>query len=166
MGFLPVLPSECFPSSNRKPQGSPQAAPKPRAHSTEHQPPSMDVHPLPKGGSLLSTRASCSQPTAAGALLSTKVPKLQVPCFHPHFFFLDQPGSGAAALISAEGHSIGTTTTPRSTVRLYPSPPHQGGSGSRGFVYTEAFNQHLECFLPQEVTTESRFYGLRGMGEN
>lgn len=88
-GFLPVLspPSECFSNSNRKPQGSPQAAPKPRAHSAEHQPPSMDSHPLPKGGSLLSNRASCFQPKAAGALLSTKVPKLHTPCVYPQFHF-------------------------------------------------------------------------------
>lgn len=35
----------------------------------------------------------------------------------------------------------------------------QGGSAC-----TEAFNQHLERFLPQEVNTESRFYGLKAMG--
>lgn len=81
------LPSERFPNSNRKPQGGPQAAPKPKAHSAEHQPPSMDSHPLPKGGSLLSTRASCFQPKAAGALLSTKVPKQHAPCFYPQFNF-------------------------------------------------------------------------------
>lgn len=117
--LLPGFPILSPPHSDRfqAPAQNPRQAPK-----LWKAPASPGLTSIAEGGLCFQQhiRASCSHPTPAGALLSTEVPKLHAPCFHPIFFpplilGLTWKLSCRSQLCQRVFHSH-TATTPRSTL--------------------------------------------------
>lgn len=119
--------------------------------------------PAAHQGFLLPSHTSWSSSEHGG------ISELHAPCFHP-IFFSPHTWINLEAELPFSALLKGFPFTHCHNPKIHPGvlsePSAPRWLRIKGFVYTEAFNQDLECFLPQEVNTESRFYGLKGMGEN